>query len=67
MAVWEFHRSSCGESEKGIEKIRGSISPKVPWEVCAVLVVFEIVMSQQGNNSDREFCFQQEIVTNSLT
>lgn len=65
MAVWVFCKSSCGESEKGMEKIRGSIHPKVPWGVCAMLVVFEIVMSQQGNNSDREFCFQLETITNS--
>lgn len=63
MAVWVFCRSPCRESGKGIETIRGSIRPKVLWGVCEVLVVFEIVMSQRGNNSDREFCFQLEIVT----
>lgn len=60
MTVWVFCRSSCGESGKGIEKIRGSICPKVPWRVSVILVVFEIAMNQQGNNSDREFCSQLE-------
>lgn len=55
MAVWVFCRSSCGELEKGIKKIRGGIQPKELWGV----------RSQQG--TDREFCFPLKTLTNSLT